>query len=147
MELSDPATSEMDATNRRRSGRATQKPALYQQDPNIAIRSNGNGKRKRAVPVEVELDEEDAEESSPDESEGDPDEEELKEKRRKASKSKPTEKKPAAKRSRTATNTAMKLPMRPATNGVKKTPKTRKPRARQNTETADESSEDSGLYG
>ncbi|KAL9112506.1 MAG: hypothetical protein Q9187_007767, partial [Circinaria calcarea] len=146
MELSDPATSEMDATNRRRSGRATQKPALYQQDPNIAIRSNGNGKRKRAVTVEVELEDEDVEESSPDESEGDPDEEELKEKRKKASKLKPTPKKPAAKRSKTVTNTAMKLPMRPATNGVKKTPKPRKPRARQNTDTADEGSEDSGLY-
>ena len=42
----------------------------------------------------------------------------------------------------------MKLPMRPATNGVKKAPKQpKKPRARQNTDTADEGLEENGLYG
>lgn len=148
MELSDPATSEMDAISRRKSGRATQKPALYQQDPNISIGSNGSGKRKRAQPADIESDEDDAEEeSSPDESEGDPDEEELKEKRR-ASRAKSAQKKPAVKKSKVLKDSALKLPMRPATNGVKRVPKLpRKPRARQNTDTAEEGSGDTGLYG
>ena len=138
MELSDPASpdhSANDATNRRTSGRAKQKPVLYQQDPNISVVSNSNGKRKH---VELpggddgsQKEDGSAEDSSIDGSDGDPDEEELKEKRRKAPKAKKGPVKPAVKKARTRNDVTTKLPIRPATNGVRKPAKPRKPRARQ----------------
>ena len=149
MELSDPASpkySANDAINRRKSGRAKQKPVLYQQDPNISIVSNASGKRKRAELQggDVVNDNEDGseEESTVSESDGDPDEEELKEKRRRVAKSKKGHSKPAAKKPKTSADATTKLPMRPATNGVKKA-KTWKPRARQNAAVED----GTGLYG
>ena len=145
MELSDPATPAIaDAPNRRKSGRAIQKPVLYQQDPNLSAVSNGSGKRKRTIPAEVDTDVDPmGEETSSDENESEPDEEELKEKRRRAPKAKNAQRKPAAKKPKTATVGTTKLVMRPATNGVKRPSKPRKRSATKNT--AD--GEGSGLYG
>ena len=146
MELSDPVTSEADATSRRKSGRAKQKPVLYQQDPNISIVANGSGKRKRAEPVDIDVDADSAEEeSSLEESDGDPDEEELKEKRRRLPKAKTSRARPAAKKAKSANNGTTKLAMRPAINGIKKAPKPKKPRVQQIA--LDDGEEDTGLYG
>ena len=146
MELSDPVTPDADATNRRKSGRAKQRTVFYQQDPNLSIVSNGSGKRKRAEPVDVEENGDSAEEeSSGEESDGDPDEEELKERRRKSSKAKTGRTRPAAKKQRSANNTTTKLVMRPASNGIKKVPKPKKPPVQKNV--GDDSHEDAGLYG
>ncbi|KAL8691472.1 MAG: hypothetical protein Q9218_003316, partial [Villophora microphyllina] len=147
MELSDsgtpqPVLSPHDGTDRRKSGRVKQKPVLLQTDPNAMIGSS-SAKRKRAGTVEEpDTDGVESEESSPDESDGDPDEEELKEKRRK-SRSKKTSAKPAAKKAKTSKQKTTTLPVRPATNGVKKPAKPRQARARPNAAIADDST---GLF-
>lgn len=135
MDLSDPATPQASsspngATSTRRSGRAKHKPVLLQTDPNASIVANGSGKRKRdANSEEVDVDIVGSESSDLDESNGDPDEEELKEKRRKSRSKKPTTR-PAAKKPKTAVSKTTSLPVRPATNGVKKPSKPRQPRAK-----------------
>ena len=132
MELSDPitpdtSTSSNDATTRRRSGRVTQKPVLYNQ--NVAVTGNGSGKRKRFFATERESSEEEGDSStSLDESDGDPDEEEIKERRRR-SRGKTGTGKPAAKKQKTTKPSITNLPVRSAINGVKKASKPRKPRA------------------
>ena len=151
MELSDPVTPSTNAIDRRKSGRAKQKPILYQQAPNVSIVSNGNGKRKRVETVNIDGDDgddvdESEEESSIEESDGDPDEEELKEKRRRALKDKAALIKPAAKKPKKTLGAATNLPMRPATNGVKKVSKPRKPRAQQKIKSPVEADEE-GLFG
>ena len=151
MELSDPATPGTDAINRRKSGRAKQKPLLYQQDPNIPIVSNGSGKRKRAESVAVDANDVDnvddsEEESITDESDGDPDEEELKEKRRTEAKAKTALTRPLTKKPKKTPSATTNLPMRPATNGVKKVSKPRKPRAKPRTNNIAETDEE-GLFG
>ena len=121
MVQSDPATPAADVTNRRKSGRISHKPVLFQQDPNISVLTNGTGKRKRgAQSVNINLDESPAEEGSEDEGDEEPDEEELKEKKRKAPKGKANQRKPAAKKPKMADGTPTKLAIRPASNGVKK---------------------------
>ena len=146
MELSDPATpATMDAPNRRKSARTVQKPVSYQQDPIVSVGSTGSGKRKRGGdPTDVDIDADPlGEETSSDDNESDPDEEELKEQRRRAPKVKRPQSKPAAKKPKTARPATTNLAMRPATNGVKKPTKPRKPRAKQNATDPDET----GLYG
>ena len=151
MELSDPATPSTDAINRRKSGRTKQKPLLYQQDPNIPIVSNRSGKRKRAESIIVDANDVDnvddsEEESITDESDGDPDEEELKEKRRTEAKAKTAPTRPPTKKPKKTPSTTTNLPMRPATNGVKKVSKPRKPRAKPRNDSIAETDED-GLFG
>lgn len=149
MELSDPATPDnsalTDATNRRKSGRARQKPVTLYEESSVLQVGNGTAKRKRAEPQsdDVENDEESEEDESVDESESDPDEEELKERRKRAAKSKKAPNKPAAKKPKTARNTTTNLAIRPAANGVKAAPRPRKPQARQSTVMDD----GTGLYG
>ena len=134
MEVStSPAAPPSDATSRRRSGRAVHKPVLYQQDPNVAIVPNGSAKRKRGELAAHDDTEHATDESSSDHAESEPDEEELKEKRRRVAKPSKTSEprgKAAAKKSRPPKDDALKLAMRPATNGVKKVTKPRKPAAR-----------------
>ncbi|KAL8916362.1 MAG: hypothetical protein Q9208_008552 [Pyrenodesmia sp. 3 TL-2023] len=135
MDLSDPATpqassSPNDATSTRRSGRVKHKPVLLQTGPNTSLLSNGSGKRKRDANLEEDdVDIIGSESSDLDESDGDPDEEELKEKRRKSRSKKPVTK-PAAKRPKTGVSKTTSLPVRPATNGVKKPSKRLQPRAK-----------------
>ena len=138
MELSDPATPDtsidMSSTvNRRKSGRATQKPVLLNKDPNISQISTGNsGKRKRADPPTYDVmdsnDTESEDETSDDES--DPDEEELKERRRKAPRPKKAPSKSVAKKPRTGPALTTNLAVRPAVNGAKKAARPKQPRAR-----------------
>ncbi|MCJ1431277.1 hypothetical protein MMC27_000628 [Xylographa pallens] len=133
----------MDAPNRRKSARTVQKPISYQQDQIVSIGSTGSGKRKRGDTTNVDIDADSlGEETSSDDNESDPDEEELKEQRRRAPKIKRVQSKPAAKKPKTAGPTTTSLAMRPATNGVKKPTKPRKPRAKQNATDPDET----GLY-
>ncbi|KAL9583931.1 MAG: hypothetical protein Q9212_002429, partial [Teloschistes hypoglaucus] len=147
MELSDPATpqpssSPNDATDRRKSGRVKHKPVLFHEDPN-AMSGGVGGKRKRPPVVDQpDPDDLESEESSSDESDGDPDEEELKEKRRKG-RPKKTSAKPVAKKSKTTQSKTTTLPVRTATNGVKKPSKPRQPRARPNAAFAEDST---GLF-
>ena len=141
MERSDPATPEPisganGATHRRRSGRTVHKPVLLQEDPNVSQITNGNGKRKR-IDIRggdvIDVDGEDSEgEITPEDSDGDPDEEELREKTRRAPRPKKVRGKPAAKKPKTTAMTMTKLAVRPATNGIKKSTRTKKPRARAN---------------
>ena len=150
MESSDPTSP--DATNRRRSGRVKSKPVLLQQDPNVPVISSGGSKRKRPDDAETEAEDEPEEElSSLEESESDPDEEELKEQRRKARKPKAPRSKPTAKKPKTASHTFKSLPMRPATNGLKKPAKPKpKPRPRKAPSRAREIAsveDEEGLYG
>ena len=151
MELSDPVTPDtsldMSTTaNRRKSGRAIQKPVLLNRDPNISqVSSRNSGKRKRADPptqgVANSSDAESEDETSDDES--DPDEEELKERRRKAARSKKAPSKSVAKKPRPGPALTTNLAVRPAVNGAKKVARPKKPRARpvQNAE-----KDDTGLY-
>ena len=146
MQSSDPATpANMNATGRRKSGRAIQKPVLYQPDPNISINDSTSVKRKRARNDETEEDVDlvDAE-SSLDEEESEPDEEELKEQRRRAARERKVPSKPATKRARTTEDGSVKLAMRPATNGTKKASKPKAARARKKTVTM---REEDDLYG
>lgn len=151
MELSDPATPDnsalTDATNRRKSGRARQKPVTLYEESSVLQVGNGTAKRKRAEPRSGEADnvdeEEPEEDESLEESESDPDEEELKERRKRAAKSKKAPNKPAAKKPKTARNTTTNLAIRPAANGVKAAPRPRKPQARQSMVVDDGTS----LYG
>ena len=132
-----------DAPNRRKSGRAIHKPVLYQEDPNVSITTNGSAKRKREERVAADAGEEMGHETSSNGEESEPDEEELKENRRRKPKAKKVLTKPAAKKPKTAKDDAVKLAMRPVTNGVKKASKPRKPRARVSVRVE----EASGLYG
>ncbi|MCJ1394848.1 hypothetical protein MMC18_008887 [Xylographa bjoerkii] len=144
MELSDPAKpATTNAPNRRKSARTVQKPISYQQDLNLTIGSTGSGKRKRGDITDVDIDADPlGDETSSDDNESDPDEEELKEQRRHAPKVQKAQNKPAAKKPKTTRPATTSLAMRPATNGVKKSSKSRKPRAKQNTTDPDET----GLY-
>lgn len=151
MELSDPITPHSgagDATNRRKSARAKQKPVLLQDDITTSRSTNGNAKRKRGdIEGENATDSDDdilGEESSAQESDGDPDEEEIKEKRRRAPRAKKAPGKPAAKKPKTTNVRATKLPVRPAMNGVKKASRPAKPRARSKRAV---SNDGTGLYG
>ena len=149
MDLSDPATPQVssspsDATARRKSGRVKHKPVLLQSDPNASIVPNGGGKRKRkANAEEVDVDNAESDESGPDDSDGDPDEEELKERRRK-SRTKTSSTRPTAKKPKTSQPKFTNLPVRPAANGVKKSSKPRRPRAKPNAAIADGGT---GLFG
>lgn len=148
MEMSDPPSSSaaaQDAPNRRKSGRAIHKPVLYQGDPNVSISTNGSAKRKRPEKTAVDAEDDLGDESSSGGNESDPDEEELKEKRRRAGKGKKTLNKPAAKKPKMTKDDPLKLAMRPATNGVKKPSKPRKPRAKVNVP-AGEGGESNRLY-
>jgi len=144
MELSDPATpAPVDATKRRKSGRAIHKPVLYQPAPDSSV-AIGGGKRKRAAPAETEMEVDSmGEETNSEGDESEPDEEELKEQRRRARKVTKTQKKPASKKPKTTAGETTRLVMRPATNGTKKPSRSKKPSARQNI--ADD--EGTGLYG
>jgi cohesin complex subunit SA-1/2 len=144
MELSDPAApATPDATSRRKSGRVSQKPVLFAQDPNITAVRNGSAKRKRVARKEPETEPEtQGEESGSDEDESEPDEEEVKEKKRKAPKTKKPRGRPAAKKPKTSDGTPTKLAMRPAANGVRK-PRAKKARAAQKDAPDDEGT---GLY-
>lgn len=138
MESSDPATPDTSVdlngtADRRKSGRATQKPVLLNKDPNIPQGSMGSsGKRKRADTRAEEVEEpSDAGEEKSSHDESDPDEEELKEQRRKESrlKRKPSTK-PTAKKPKTGPTLTTNLAVRPAVNGTKKAAKSKQPRAR-----------------
>ena len=144
MERSDPTISTpVDATSRRKSGRAIHKPVLYQPAPDTSV-ANGSGKRKRAAPAEMEIDVDSMGEETQSEGEdSEPDEEELKEQRRRAKNATKTQRKPAAKKPKTTSGETTKLVMRPATNGTKRPSRAKKPSARQ--VVAD--NEETGLYG
>ena len=148
MQSSDSATpASTNATGRRKSGRAIQKPVLYQQDPNVSINDSTSGKRKRARNDEMEEDVDVADaESSLDEEESEPDEEELKEQRRRAARERKVPSKPATKRPRTREDGSVKLAMRPATNGTKKASKPKAPRARKKTVAMHEEGDLYGTY-
>jgi hypothetical protein len=109
--------------------------------------TNGTGKRKRTDLRGGDMtdaqDDDSEEETSPENSDGDADEEEAKEKNRRAAKSKKIQSKPAAKKPKTAAAMTTKLAVRPATNGIKKPAKPKKPRARANFTIADDGT---GLY-
>ncbi|KAE8318088.1 hypothetical protein BDV41DRAFT_523422 [Aspergillus transmontanensis] len=121
------------ATNRRKSGRVTRKPALYAESYGANDSATaGSSKRKRAGGDDEEDVEEDADasESEVDESANEePDEEELREKRRraarkasskKASEPKAKAKPRSAKKPKVASNgIGSQLAFRPATNGKK----------------------------
>ena len=125
-----PAASSADA-NRRKSGRAVQKPARFQQDADLPVVTNGSSKRKRAERVAQDDDNALGSEPSSEEPESDPDAEEIKEKRRRVAKTSKVRAKPAAKKPK-ANGDAVKLAMRPMTNGIKKPAKPRKPATRKN---------------
>ncbi|KAL9640806.1 MAG: hypothetical protein Q9164_000041 [Protoblastenia rupestris] len=111
------------ASNRRKSVRVRSKPALLSQDPYFSHSSNGI-KRKRVESRDSgpeDVSDDDLEGGGRSVEESDADEEELREQRRKA-------KKPALKKSRKSATTI--LAMRPAVNGVKKSAKTQKSRAK-----------------
>ena len=137
MHLSDPVTPDtsvdMDsAVNRRRSGRAIQKPVLLNKDPNIPqVTTANSGKRKRADPPAQDVvdssDPESEDDASNDES--DPDEEELKERRRKAPRPKKAPGKSVAKKPRTGPALTTNLAVRPAVNGTKKAVRPKQTRA------------------
>lgn len=138
MDLSDPATPDTSldlssTANRRKSGRAIQKPVLLNKDPNIPqVVTRNSGKRKRADPPAQDMadssDAESTDEASDDES--DPDEEELKERRRKAPRPKKAPSKSVAKKPRTGPALTANLAVRPAVNGTKKAARPKQPRAR-----------------
>jgi cohesin complex subunit SA-1/2 len=131
-----------DATTRRKSGRVVHKPDIYQPDASAPVGPNGSAKRKRdAPPVAEPEDDIDSEDVSDDE--GEPDDEELREQRRKT-KSRPGKSKPANKKPKVAKNESISLAMRPATNGVKRSSKPKKARARHGTAAG---AEGTGLYG
>lgn len=151
MESSDPATPDTSVdlnstANRRKSGRARQKPVLLNKDPNIPqVSSSSSGKRKRADARAEEVGEPtDTEEEDSRNDESDPDEEELKEKRRKTRRSKKTSNKPAAKKPKTGPTLTTNLAVRPAVNGAKKSTKPKQPRARPIKKIADAGT---GLFG
>ena len=150
MELSDPATPRgspnmNNAPNRRKSGRVTQKPVLLNKDPNIIQVSTSSGKRKRAEShVDEVEDSSDAERSASSHNESDPDEEELKERRKKTARSRNPPAKSAAKKAKTGPSLTTNLAVRPAVNGVKKTTKPKKSRARP---VQDGEDAGTGLYG
>jgi cohesin complex subunit SA-1/2 len=127
MEVDTTTSTPGDATNRRKSGRAIQKPVLYQEDPRVAPGSNGSAKRKRPDRVNDDAEDVTDESSTEEQEESDPDEEELKEQRRRA-RNKPSQKKPAAKKpKRNDDSEHVALAMRPAANGVKRSVKSKKP--------------------
>lgn len=120
------------ATNRRKSGRVTRKPALYAESYGANDSATaGSSKRKRAGGDDEEDVEEDADASEPEADESaneEPDEEELREKRRaarkasskKASVPKAKAKPRSAKKPKVASNgIGSQLAFRPATNGKK----------------------------
>lgn len=151
MELSAPVTPdtsvEMNGTaDRRKSGRARQKPVLLNKDPNIPHISARNGKRKRAETRAEDVEDlsDDEEESS--QGESSPDEEELKEQRRKVARSRKTPAKTAAKKAKTGSNLTTNLAVRPAVNGVKKAAKPKQSRARARP-LKDAADAGTGLYG
>ncbi len=135
MELSDPGTPDtsidMNGTaNRRKSGRARQKPVLLNKDPNIPQLSNGSGKRKRADTLAEDVEDPSDEDEESSQGESDPDEEELKEQRRKTARSKKTPAKSAVKKVKIGPTLTTNLAVRPAINGTKKTTKPKQSRAR-----------------
>lgn len=136
MESPNPSTpSAVESTNRRRSGRAIQKPVLYQQAPNVAVANNvsASGKRKRAEPALASVGQDtsgEEEESGVDETESEADEEEVKDQRRRAPKAKKGPVKQAAKRPKTTQERGVKLAMRPASYGGKNAMKPKKSRAK-----------------
>lgn len=158
MELSRPSSpdsvsADNNATSRRKSARARQKPVLLQEENYASSYSNGSNKRKRgkvqrvAVPGEDPADPKEIseEESESDDSDGDPDPEEVKDKRkRKAPAPKKNPAKPAAKKLKTANAQTLKLPVRPATNGTRKASKSKKTEARMSPTV---SNRETGLYG
>lgn len=159
MELSRPSTPDSvsadnnDATSRRKSARARQKPVFLQEELYASSYSNGSNKRKRAkvqrvaVPAEDPADpkEMSEEESESDDSDGEPDPEEVKDKRkRKAPAPKKNPAKPAAKKLKTADAQTLKLPVRPAINGTGKASKPKKIEARISPAV---SNHETGLYG
>lgn len=84
------------------------------------------------------------EESEPDDSDGEPDLEEVKDKKRKAPAAKKNPAKPAAKKIKMADAQTLKLPVRPATNGIRKPYKSKKVAARTSPAV---SNHETGLYG
>jgi cohesin complex subunit SA-1/2 len=152
MESSDPATPDTSvdmntAADRRKSGRARQKPVLLNKDPNIAQVSIGSsGKRKRAnTRVDEVEDPNDLDEEESSHNESDPDEEELKEQRRRESRSKKRNStKPTAKKHKTGPTLTTNLAVRPAVNGAKKAAKPKQPRARPIMKATNA---ETGLYG
>ena len=149
MELSDPMTPDTsvelnDTADRRRSGRARQKPVLLNKDPNIPHLSTTNGKRKRAESHTEDIGDisDDGDESS--QGESSPNEEELKEQRRKAARSKRSNVTSAAKKVKTGHNLTTNLAVRPAINGARKAAKPKQSRARPVKDTDDAGT---GLYG
>lgn len=159
MELSRPSTPDSvsadnnNATSRRKSARAKQKPVLLQEEHYASSYSNGSNKRKRAEVQRVSVPAEDPadpkqiseEESESDDSDGEPDPEEVKDKKkRKAPAPKKNPAKPAAKKIKMADAQTLKLPVRPATNGIRKTYKSKKVAARTSPAV---SNHETGLYG
>lgn len=157
MELSRPSSPDSvsadhnNATSRRKSARARQKPVLLQEEHYASSYSNGSNKRKRgnvqrvAVPTEdpKEISEEESESNDSDVEEPDPEEVKYKRKR-KAPAPKKNPAKPAAKKLKTADAQTLKLPVRPATNGTRKASKSKKIEARRSPAV---SNYETGLYG
>lgn len=126
------------ASTRRKSGRVVRKPEHFgASSPAVSMKRKRTDAEEEAAEVEGDASEEEDEEE---ESEGEADEEELKEKRRRARKAaKPTQRKPAAKKTKT-NGATHSLAIRPA-GGKAKRPKKAKP-------LGDAAAEDAeGLYG
>ncbi|MCJ1313902.1 hypothetical protein MMC25_007582 [Agyrium rufum] len=126
MESSPQMTSEPD--QRRKSGRVRNPTTPYQPDAATPGPVANATKRKRVTNghiAEVNANDSDEEESETEENDSSPDEEELKEQRRK-SRAKPASKKPTAKRTKITNTSTQSLPMRPASNGIRKVSKSRK---------------------
>lgn len=152
MELSDPPTPDtsidLDVTaNRRKSGRATQKPVLLNKDPNIPQVSTGSSAKRKRTDPRVEDFSHTSSEEVESISESDPDEEELKERRRKASRPKKARSSQSvSKKTKTAPALTTNLAVRPATNGIKKAAKPKKARARPAKNAANAADDGTGLY-
>lgn len=133
-----------DTSNRRKSGRARQKPQLLSQpDPDMSTASNGSGQKRKRIndvdgTLEVPSNEEPESESS--DAGSDPDEEELKDRRRKA---KRQSSRPAPKKSKSSKPKPTALAVRPALNGSKRTTKIPRSRA----QIANAADDGTGLYG
>lgn len=136
------------ATNRRKSGRVSKKPAVYSPPPMVS--QNGtHGKRKRVAEDGEAGDDgdgasvegSDEEEEDEEESESEPDEEEVKAKKKRSAVAKKAHAKPAAKKPKTKASVGGKtLAVRSAF--TRPPPRARGPRTAQDDETEME-----GLYG
>lgn len=153
--MEDTSTPEADAQSRRKSGRVVQKPVLFQEDPDVPTTANHSTKRKRGsahgspdtngAGGDDARDTESSDDDGEDDDESEPDEEERARQRRRA-RTKKNKSKPAAKKPKVAQDSTVELTIRPATNGIKKATKPRKPRAKPARRSGSAADVGTGLY-